>query len=309
MKHVTVSDFTIPRVVMGCMHLAELDRKSACDLIETAFANSMNFFDHADVYGGGTCESLFADAIEALGVKREKMILQSKCGIVKRNDGSAYYDFSGSHIVKSVEESLKRLRTDYLDILLLHRPDTLLVPDEIAEAFDTLHTKGMVRFFGVSNCNPTQMELIQSAVTHKLLFNQLQFSLGHPIMAGTGLAVNMTLDQSTERSGGILEYCRLKGIAIQAWSPLQRGFFDGPYLGDRDHYAELNGVIERLAHEYAVSPTAIAIAWILRHPGIQQAITGTMNRQRFLDCAAGADIDLSRDEWYALFTAAGGMIP
>ncbi|BDF58645.1 aldo/keto reductase [Christensenellaceae bacterium] len=303
------TNLEVSNVVMGCMHLTELSKADARRLIETAIGQGVNFFDHADKYDNGECEALFADAVEMNDDKRERMIIQSKCGIVEVEGKWAYYDFSRKHILEAVKGSLKRLKTDYLDVLLLHRPDALMEPEEIAEAFDYLHSKGMVRYFGVSNQNPMQMKLIQRAVKQKLVFNQLQLSLAHTPMIDAGMAVNMKLDQSTERDGSILEYCRLNDVTLQAWSPFQKGFFDGPFLGDMEHYAELNRVIDRLAKKYEVPDTAIAVAWITRHPANMQVITGTTKPTRLSDCCKGSNIPLTKQEWYELYMAAGNMIP
>jgi len=311
MKYQKIGNLICSRVVMGCMHLKELEKPAARELIDSAIENGINFFDHADIYGDGYCEQLFADAIEMTDDKRETMILQSKCGIVKRKTTpkSHYFDFSRTHIIESVKGSLKRLKTDYLDILLLHRPDTLMEPEEIAEAFDYLHSRGMVRYFGVSNQNPSQIELIKRYVKHPLLFNQLQFSMAHTPMIDSGITVNMGLDQSVMREGGILEYSRLNDMTIQAWSPFQKGYFDGVFLGDMENYPELNEMINDLADKYGVTNTGIAIAWILRHPANMQVIPGTTKPGRLKDCCAGADIKLTNDEWYYLYQKAGNIIP
>ncbi|MEA5004226.1 MAG: aldo/keto reductase [Christensenella sp.] len=311
MKYFKVPDanLEVSNVVMGCMHLTELSKADARTLIETALEQGVNFFDHADMYDCGKCEVLFADAIEMNDDKRERMILQSKCGIVKCDGDGAYYDFSRSHILESVKGSLKRLKTDYLDVLLLHRPDALMEPDEIAEAFEYLHSQGMVRYFGVSNQNPMQMQLIQKSVKQKLVFNQLQLSIVHTPLIDAGMSVNMKLDQSIDRDGNILEYCRLNDVTVQAWSPFQKGFFEGPFLGDMENYAQLNQVIDRLAEKYSVKNTAIAVAWITRHPANMQVITGTTKPGRLADCCSGSQVPLTKQEWYELYKAAGNMIP
>lgn len=313
MKYLNIADtdLSVSNIVMGCMHLSELSQKDAASLIETAREQGINFFDHADVYGGGACEALFAEAIHMTDAVREQIILQSKCGIVlcKDSDIRAYYDFSKKHILEAVEGSLKRLKTDYLDVLLLHRPDTLMEPEEIAEAFQILEEKGRVRYFGVSNMNPMQIELVQRAVRQPLIFNQLQLSVAYTPMIDTGLTVNMKLDQSTERTGEILEYSRLRHMTIQAWSPMQRGFFEGVFLGDQEHYAELNRVIQKIAEKYGVTDTAIAIAWITRHPAKMQVVTGTTKPGRLTECCAGSELPLTTQEWYEIYSAAGNMIP
>ena len=301
------ADMAVPAVLMGCMHLSELDLAGAQQLISTALEQGVNFFDHADVYGDGACEALFARAMRLDKSLRGRILLQSKCGIVK--EGGGYYDFSRQHILQSVEGILRRLETDYLDVLLLHRPDALMQPEEVAAAFDSLHERGMVRQFGVSNQNPMQMELLQQTVRQKLLFNQLQFSIAHTPMVDSGICVNTGFDGAVMREGGVLEYCRLKGVTIQAWSPFQRGFFEGVFLGDSEHYPALNDKIAEIAQRYGVTDTAIAVAWILRHPAGMQVVTGTTKPERLAECAAGADVVLTRQEWYELYQAAGNVLP
>jgi len=269
-------------------------------VIKAAWEAGIDFFDHADIYGTEEC---FAASVARLGLPRAEMILQSKCGIRK-----GYFDFSREHIVTSSEGILKRLRTDYLDILLLHRPDTLMEPDEVASAFDELHRSGKVRHFGVSNQNPGQMELLQASLNRKLVANQLQFSMTNTGMLDHGLNVNMQIDRSVDRDNDVLNYCRLKKVTIQAWSPFQYGFFAGSFLGN-PKFSELNQAIDRMAQQYAVANTTIAIAWILRHPAQMQAIIGTTNPQRVRQSAQAADIMLTRPEWYELYRAAGNALP
>ena len=261
-------------------------------------------FDHADIYGGGECEELFAKAVNLKGTMREKLVIQSKCSIKK-----GYYDFSKEYILEAVDGILKRLHTEYLDILLLHRPDALMEPEETAEAINQLKEAGKVRYFGVSNQNPMQIELLQKYIKEKLLFNQLQFSLVHTPLIDSSMSVNMNIDQSIDRTLGTLEYCRLKDITIQAWSPFQKGFFEGAFLGDLKHYAELNQMIDLLAQKYEVTPSAIAVAWLTRHPADIQVILGTTKDSRMLEGCCGSWIPLTREEWYGLYKAAGNMIP
>lgn len=215
MKRITIgnSALTASEISLGCMRMADLSREDANKVINTALENGIDFFDHADIYGGGKSEEVFADAIDMNATIREKMILQSKCGIRQ-----GFFDFSKEHIIASVEGSLKRLKTDYLDTLLLHRPDTLFEPEEVAAAFTELEKSGKVRHFGVSNQNPGQIELLKKYVDQELIANQLQFSIMHTGMIDTGFNVNMTIDPSLDRDGGILEYSRLNNMTIQAWS-------------------------------------------------------------------------------------------
>jgi len=209
-----------------------------------------------------------------------------------------------------VDGSLKALGTDYLDLLLLHRPDTLVEPEEVAAAFDALHAAGKVRHFGVSNQTPGQIDLLKTAVTQPLVANQVQLSITHAPLFAQGVAANMAgLDQSISRDNGLLEYSRINKMMLQAWSPFQKGFFDGVFLGDRENFAELNDALDELAAQYGVTPTGIAVAWITRHPANIQVVLGTTNPGRVRDSAAGSDVTLTRPEWYRLFTAAGHKLP
>jgi predicted oxidoreductase len=306
MKYIIPSntDLKASNIVMGCMRITGLSEKDLNIFVNTALEEGINFFDHADIYGGGECESHFAKSIGMSSTIREKMIIQSKCGI--RN---GFFDFSKEHIVNSVDGILKRLQTEYLDVLLLHRPDTLMEPSEVAGAFQELHDKGKVRYFGVSNCNPMQIELLQKSIPNPLVFNQLQFSIAHTPMIDSGLTVNMHTNQSVNYEGSVLEYCRLKGVTIQAWSPFQKGFFEGPFLGDNDRYAKLNEVIDQIAEKYGVTNTAVAVGWITRHPANMQVILGTTNVQRLKDACKGSELALTRQEWYEIYKAAGNMLP
>lgn len=293
----------VSSVAQGCMRLA--DTKEPVDtILGTALDCGINFFDHADIYGGGRCEELFGKWLRAHPSMRDKIIIQTKCGIRK-----GYYDFSKAHILSSVEASLRRLRTDHVDVLLLHRPDTLMEPEEVAEAFNALETAGKVRHFGVSNHNPMQIELLKTAVHQPIVADQLQFSIPESGMVTSGLNVNMKNDESVMHDGSALEYLRLKNITLQAWSPFQGGFFRGPFVGDRDRYPALNEALDQYAAQYGVTPTAIAAAWILRHPAKIQLISGSVSPARIRDIAKGAGVTLSREDWYAIYRAAGFRLP
>jgi len=297
------SNLDVPVVAVGCMRINSLEKQEAERFVQTALNEGANFFDHADIYGGGECEEIFADAIHMNDDIRENIIIQSKCGI--RN---GMFDFSKEHILGSVDKSLKRLKTDYLDILLLHRPDTLVEPDEVAEAFDILENSGKVRHFGVSNQNPMQIELLKKSVKQPIVANQLQLSITNTTMIKSGFNVNMENDAAVNRDGGILDYCRLHDITIQPWSPFQYGFFEGVFLGN-DKFPELNKKIDEVASNYGVSNTTIAIAWLLRHPANMQPVIGTMNIERLIDCCKASDIRLTREEWYGIYRAAGNVLP
>ena len=294
----------VPAIVMGCMRMKELTVKEAAKLVDAAMAEGVDFFDHADIYGKGACESLFGRVFEQTEFRREDIILQSKCGIVP----GVMYDFSKEHILQSVEESLRRLRTDYLDILLLHRPDALMEPEEVAEAFDLLEGSGKVRHFGVSNHTPMQIQLLKKCVRQDLLVNQLQFSIPFSNMVASGLEANMLTDGAVNRDNSVLDFCRLHDMTIQAWSPFQYGFFEGVFV-DSEKYPELNQVLADLAEKYGTTKTGIASAWIFRHPAKIQMVAGTTNLKRLREIALAADIRLTREEWYQLYLSAGHILP
>jgi predicted oxidoreductase len=298
------SDLKVSNIIMGCMRITSLSEKELNVYVNSALEEGINFFDHADIYGGGECEKHFSKSVQMNASLREKMIIQSKCGI--RN---GFFDFSKEHILESVDGILSRLQTDYLDVLLLHRPDTLMEPEDIANAFEVLYDQGKVKYFGVSNFNPMQMELLQKSIPDPLVFNQLQLSIAHTPMIDSGLTVNMHTNQSVNYEGSILEYCRVKDITIQAWSPFQKGFFEGPFLGDMEHYAKLNEVVNRIADKYSVTNTAVAVGWITRHPANIQVVLGTTNIQRMKDACKGSELPLTREEWYEIYKAAGNMLP
>ena len=300
---------TAPNVVLGLMRIADKSDDDVRSLIATARDAGIDFFDHADVYGSDLhqCEARFAEAMQLTPSERSEIVLQTKAGIVP---SGPYFDFSYEHLVSSVDASLRALRTDYLDILLLHRPDALVEPEEVARAFDQLESSGKVRAFGVSNHTPRQIDLLQTAVQQPIVANQLQLSITHAPIVAQGVASNMAgLDQSTTLDGGgIVDYCRIHKITVQAWSPFQAGFFSGAFLGAPE-YAELNAVIDRLAGQYDVPPIAIATAWITRHPAQMQVVLGTTTPERVAGAAQGSDIPLTRPEWYELFRAAGHRVP
>ena len=305
MKTIALGNSTINASVisLGCWRLSQTTEHEAAELIDSALEYGINFFDNADVYGGGQSEVMFADALKASGVKREDIFIQTKCGI-----GDRCYDFSKEHILNAVDGSLKRLRTDYLDVVLLHRPDPLMEPEEVAEAFDILHTTGKVRHFGVSNQNPSQIALLQRYVKQKLIANQLQFSIMHSGMIDRGINVNTNFDGAYDRDGGVLDYCSLHNITVQAWSPFQYGVIEGVFL-DNNKYPLLNETIDRIAAEHNAKNTSIAIAWILRHPAKMQPIVGTTKKSRIPNIAKGAEITLNRREWYDIYLSAGNKLP
>jgi len=295
--------FEASEISLGCWRSSNLEDKQAERLIATAVEEGIDFFDNADIYGGGKSEEILGKAVKALGI-RDKILIQTKCGI-----RSGRYDFSKDHILEAVDGSLKRLGTDYVDVLLLHRPDTLMEPEEVAEAFDTLYKKDKVRYFGVSNFNPMQIELLQKYLPYKIAANQLQLSLTNSSMIDAGINVNMETIPAIDRDGGVLDYCRLKDITIQAWSPLQYGVFEGTFIDNDEKFPELNNKLQDFAEAKGVTKAAVACAWILRHPAKIQVIAGTTDPAHLTEVCRAADIHISHEEWYELYRAAGNKIP
>lgn len=305
MKYITIGG-KIPAsaVSLGCMRICDIPSRKTDSVIETALECGINHFDHADIYGGGKSEEIFGKYLKHHQSLRDSITIQTKCAIRK-----GCYDFSKQHILDSVDKSLKRLNVDYVDSLLLHRPDALMEPEEVAEAFDTLSNAGKVKSFGVSNHNAYQIELLKTAVSFPIIANQLQFSITESGMVTSGLNVNMKNDESFMHDGGLIEYCRIKNITIQTWSPFQAGFFKGTYVGDYDRFPKLNETLEKMANKYLATPTAIASAWILRHPANMQLISGSMNPDRIREVCKGADIVLTREDWYEIYLSAGYTLP
>ncbi|GMA31038.1 aldo/keto reductase [Litorihabitans aurantiacus] len=302
------TDLVVPNVVLGLMRIQDKTDEEVRTLVGTARDAGITFLDHADVYGSPLhgCERRFAEAMRLTSSEREQLVIQTKAGIVP--DGP-YFDFSYEHLIASVNGSLEALGTDYIDILLLHRPDALVEPEEVARAFDELAAAGKVRAFGVSNQTPGQIDLLRRHVSQPIVANQVQLSITHAPVVAQGVAANMQgLDQSIDRDLGLLDHARLHDITLQAWSPFQAGFFDGPFLGS-DRYPELNAVIDRLTEKYDVPAEAIAVAWITRHPAQMQVVLGTTTPERVTAAAQGSDLPLTRAEWYELFRAAGYTVP
>jgi predicted oxidoreductase len=288
------------------MRIAEKPLEQTERLIVEAVSAGVNVFDLADNYAKGDCEKIFGVAVKDIKLARENYMLQTKCGI-RYADFGAYYDFSSEHIIAAAEASLLRLNMEYLDVLLLHRPDALMQPEEVAEAFERLHASGKVRAFGVSNFSASQMQLLEKCGV-RLAVNQMQFSLGHTLPVEAGLNVNKKKSEAVVRAGDVVEYCQLKNITMQAWSPLQYGFFEGTFLNN-ESFATLNAELNVLAEKYGCTPSAIACAWILRHPAKMQVVTGTTSPIHMRELCAAADIQLTREEWYRLYLATGKTLP
>ncbi|MFD6096281.1 aldo/keto reductase family oxidoreductase [Nocardiopsis flavescens] len=303
------TDIAAPNVVLGLMRIAEKTDDEIRALVRTARDAGVDFVDHADIYGRSLheCERRFAEAMRLTPAERDAVTVQTKVGIVP---GGPYFDFSYEHILASVEGSLRALDTDRVDILLLHRPDALVEPEEVARAFDDLEAAGKVRAFGVSNHTPRQIDLLRRYVRQHIAVNQLQLSVTHAPIVAQGVAANMLGEpQATVLDGGgVLDHARLHDITVQAWSPFQSGFFSGVFLGSPDH-PELNAVLDRLAEKYGVPPIAVATAWITRHPARMQVVLGTTTPERVAGAVLGSDLPLTRPEWYELFRAAGHRVP
>lgn len=298
------TNMEVPAIAVGCMRLQELKSEQVEGYVRGCLEQGANYFDHADIYEGGACEEIFGNVLKSNPSLRNQLILQSKCGIV----AGKMYDMSKKHILDSVDGILGRLNTDYLDLLLLHRPDALMEPEEVADAFNSLEESGKVKNFGVSNQNPFQMQLLQKYMRQPILVNQLQMSIPVSNMIARGLEVNMDTDGSVDHDGGVLDFCRLNDITIQAWSPFQKPNWGGLFLGSEE-YGELNAVLNRLAEVYSVSSTTIATAWILRHPANMQVIAGTMKLNRLKEIIQASDVKLTREEWYEIYLAAGHILP
>ena len=302
-----VNEAQVSEVVLGTMRIPQMSAAEVTELVETCLDEGINMVDTADIYGGGHCEELLGEAFAANLGLRDQIFLQTKCSI-RFTEGGSYFDFSKDYIIEAVNASLKRLKTDHVESLLLHRPDVLMEPDEIAEAFDELHTAGKVLEFGVSNQNPLQMKRIARASKYPLAANQIQLSVAFAPAFEAMLNVNMENEPSVMRDGGIFEYCEHKGMAIQAWSVFQHGYFAGTFLGAPE-YEELNAKLGELAEKYGVTAGAVALAWILRYPAKMQAVIGTTKAARVRESARATDFTLTRPEWYDLYKAAGRQLP
>ena len=308
MRYITLGqdDKELSEIVLGMMRIEDKSVKEVEELVETALSVGINAFDLADIYGRGRCEELLGLVLKNRPDLREKMWIQSKCGI--RIEEFTYFDFSKDYILESVDGILKRLQVDYLDSLLLHRPDALMESDQVAEAFDLLYKQGKVRDFGVSNQNPMMMELLKKDVKQPLAVNQLQLSAAFTPGFESGFHVNMEDSQAAMRDGSIFEYCKLHDVVIQAWSVLQFGYFKGNFVGN-EKFQALNQVLDRLAIKYGVTSSTIAISWILRYPAKMQAVVGTTNPKHLREVSQAGNFSLTRKEWYEIYLAAGNNLP
>lgn len=314
-----VSNLSVTRIAYGCMPLGgswdttpleEANRKEAVRIIRFVLDQGINFFDHADIYCRGKSEEAFSAVWKEVPHLREKIILQSKCGIRFGGDPHANtphrFDFSYQHIKNSVEGSLKRLKTDHLDVLLLHRPDPLVEPEEVARAFDDFQASGKVRWFGVSNHTAAQLELLKHYIDQPVIANQVAFNLAHTHMLNEGIVFNQD-NPLLSRNEGTIEYCRLHNITLQSWGSLAWGQLTGREVEKpAERITRTSALVAEMAKDKGVSPEAILIAWILKHPAKIQAVIGTTKPERIAAACQGDGIELTREEWYRLFTAGRG---
>ena len=305
MKYITPlsENEKISQVALGCMRISDKTDKEMDAYLNTAIECGINYFDHADIYGGGKCEEVFGAALKRNPELRDKIYIQTKCSIKR-----GMYDFSKQHIISSVDGSLKRLGLERIDTLLLHRPDLLMEPEEVAEAFDELEKSGKVKYFGVSNHSPMQIELLKKYVKQPLKFNQMQLSITNANMLSSGANVNLANSDGVNYDGYLRDYCRVNDITIQPWSPLQYGFIEGSFLKNKK-YKDLHKVIDETAEKYAITDTGVAIAWLLRLPEKMQPIVGSTNIERIKAVAEASDVTLSKEDWYKIYLAAGYRLP
>ena len=307
MKYMQIGNtgLNVSRLALGMMRSAQHEAENLRELLETALEVGINFVDHADIYQRKYfAEELYGQVMREAPHLREKFIVQTKCGICR----AGYYDSSYEHIMESVDQSLRRMNLDVIDILLLHRPDALTEPEEVARAFDDLQASGKVKHFGVSNMNPGQIENLKRCVRQEIAVDQVQLSIVHAPIIDAGIYVNMIDDRAVVRDSGLVDYAQCKGMTLQAWSVVQADKVRGSFL-DHPDFPELNAVLDRLAEKYGVTKSAIAVAWILRHPAGIQPITGTADPAHLREVAKCVDFTLTRPEWYELYRAAGRKLP
>lgn len=315
------TDLETSTIIYGCMraaggwHFKEANAEAVDNtrrVVDAALEAGINFFDHADIYCAGVCESAFGKVLAERPELRDSMIIQTKCGIRFANTPEAgmpgRYDFSYDHIVESAEASLRRLGVDTIDVYLLHRPDPLVEPEEVARAFDHLEESGKVRYFGVSNHSGHQIDLLRKYLNQPLVTNQLEVSLLHTCLIDPGTAVNQNQPQWSTPGEGTLEYCRIHDISVQSWSPLAQGRLGADTVDDLKNpdHKELYSALHQMAEAKGVSVEAVLLAWVLRHPAKIQPIIGTTQAERIHACAAACEITLSREEWNTLYILARG---
>lgn len=312
-----------PTFIQGLMRTDHMSVSELIGLLRADLEYGLTFLDTSDIYSNGYCETLLGQAFAAEKGLRDKFTLQTKCGIRRNEKGFSFYDFSEKHILEACDASLKRLRTDHIDYYLLHRPDPLFDPEEIASAFDKLHSAGKVARFGVSNMNTAQLTFLKKYVTQPIEVNQLQFSVAHTLLIDPAIMTNRVESLAVDRSLGILDYCRMTDCTIQAWSPFRasKSEYSGSNIDrwsrkietrsylDNPEFSSVNAKLNEMSKKYGISPGAVSIAWTLRHPAKMQIVLGSSKPARILDALDGMTIELSREDWYELYVAGGNIIP
>ncbi|MEU4269517.1 aldo/keto reductase [Streptomyces sp. NPDC026092] len=310
------TETTDHRLLLGCMGLggswdtsphtaADIDAAEAA--VEAALDSGITAFDHADIYRHGKSEAVFGEVLARSTGLRERITLQTKCGIrLAEGDRPGTYDLRGTSIVHRVEESLERLRTDVLDVLLLHRPDPLADPADIGDALTSLHRQGLVRRFGVSNMNSAQIARLQAHLDLPLVANQLEMSLHRRAWLEDGVLVNTPESAANGFPAGTVEHCLTHGITLQAWGALAQGRYAGAQQTPQE--SATADLVSSLAAAKGTTPETIVLWWLRRHPARIAPVIGTTNPGRIRACrdAATAEPALSHDEWYALWISARG---
>ncbi|MFJ4910221.1 aldo/keto reductase family oxidoreductase [Streptomyces sp. NPDC093249] len=300
------------RLVFGCMGLGgdwdtrpygpdDIDRAEAA--VEAALDIGVTAFDHADIYRYGKSEAVFGEVLARAPGLRRRITLQSKCGIrLPENGRPGFYDLRGPSVLRRVEESLSRLRTDRLDVLLLHRPDPLADPGELAAALTSLHRQGLVGRFGVSNMDAAQIARLQSFLEVPLTVDQLEMSLYRRAWVEKGVLVNTPAEAEVGFPSGTVEYCVERGIELQAWGALAGGRYSDPASGPAA------ALVGRLAETHGTTPEAVVLWWLQRHPAAIVPVIGTSRPERIRACrdAVRRAPGLGHEEWYELWTAARG---
>lgn len=305
------------QLIYGCMGLGggwnknginKADVLQTTQIINTALESGINVFDHADIYTFGKAEQVFGQVMTEQPELRDQMFIQSKCGIRFADEfGPKRYDFSAAWISQSVENSLKYLNIDYLDMLLLHRPDPLMDIRETANALNALAQSGKVKSFGVSNMHQGHIKLLQSALDKPIVANQIEMSLAHIDWLDDGITTGSVAARTNDFDSGLLEFSQLQGIQLQAWGSLAQGKVTYCDTQANAHQHNLVGKVQALAADYQTTPEAIALAWLMRLPMGIQPIIGTTNLSRIKACSHASSIELSREHWYQLYEAARGI--
>lgn len=286
--------------------------QQAYDVINTALESNINVFDHADIYTFNKAEIAFGSVLKQTPSLRDDMFIQSKCGIRFEDElAPGRYDFSSEWITHSVNGILKRLHTEKLDMLLLHRPDPLMDLHELAESLEFLNAAGKFDYLGVSNMNLHQIRFLQSALNMPIVANQIEMSLAKLDWLNDGVLVGNDGIQNVDFVSGTLEHCQMNNIQIQAWGCLAQGRYSEAGLhSDNANTRNTAQLVLNLSEKYQVPSEAIVLAFLLRHPANIQPIIGTTNLDRIRASALATTVSLSREDWYQLFvTSRGHALP